>query len=244
MESKLYDLKTRLLEINDLQAAAGLLSWDQTIYMPPGGAAARGRQFATLGRLAHERFIDPAIGQLLDALRRYEEQLPYDSDDAALIRVTRREYERDVRVPAEFVAQFASHQAASFDAWGRARPANDFASMRPFLEKTLELSRQYADFFPGYAKAFGDIGKERGWSKPTRAQFDAQLTPDGALLIGEPDAITEKILRHSEALGGISRITFMMNAATVPHAKLMRAIELLGTRVAPALREALPVAVA
>jgi alkanesulfonate monooxygenase SsuD/methylene tetrahydromethanopterin reductase-like flavin-dependent oxidoreductase (luciferase family) len=100
------------------------------------------------------------------------------------------------------------------------------------------------DFFPGYAKAFGDIGKERGWSTPTRAQFDAQLTPDGALLIGEPAAITEKILRHSEALGGISRITFMMNAATVPHAKLMRAIELLGLRVAPALREALPIAVA
>ena len=93
------------------------------------------------------------------------------------------------------------------------------------------------DFFPGYARAFGEIGKERGWSTPTRAQFDAQLTPDGALLVGEPDAIVAKILRHSEALGGISRVTFMMNAATLPHAKLMRAIELLGSRVAPALRE-------
>ena len=93
------------------------------------------------------------------------------------------------------------------------------------------------DFFPGYARAFGEIGKERGWGTPTRAQFDAQLTPDGALLIGTPEQIIEKVLRHSEALGGISRITFMMNAATVPHAKLMRAIELLGRRVAPALRE-------
>src|SRR5438132_4909708 len=93
------------------------------------------------------------------------------------------------------------------------------------------------DFFPGYARAFGSIGKERGWGTPTRAQFDAQLTPEGALLIGTPEQIIEKVLRHSEALGGISRITFMMNAATVPHAKLMRAIELLGSRVAPALRE-------
>ena len=93
------------------------------------------------------------------------------------------------------------------------------------------------DFFPGYARAFGEIGKERGWGTPTRAQFDAQLTPDGALLIGTPEQIIEKVLRHSEALGGISRITFMMNAATVPHAKLMRAIELLSRRVAPALRE-------
>src|SRR4030088_1879521 len=71
------------------------------------------------------------------------------------------------------------------------------------------------DFFPGYLRAFTDIGKERGWSPPTRAQFDAQLTPDGALLIGTPEEIVAKVIRHSEALGGISRLTFMMNAATL-----------------------------
>src|SRR5437763_6114675 len=81
------------------------------------------------------------------------------------------------------------------------------------------------DFFPGYARAFGEIGTERGWSTPTRAQFDAQLTPDGALLVGEPDEIVAKVLRHSEALGGLSRITFMMNASTLPHRDLMTAIE-------------------
>jgi probable LLM family oxidoreductase len=96
-----------------------------------------------------------------------------------------------------------------------------------------------ADFFPGYARAFGSIGKERGWGTPTRAQFDAQLTPDGALLIGEPDEIVAKVIRHSEALGGISRITFMMNASTLPHRNLMNAIELLGSRVAPTLRKEL-----
>jgi len=93
------------------------------------------------------------------------------------------------------------------------------------------------DFFPGYARAMTDIGKERGWPAVTRAAFDAQRGPLGALLIGDPDEVVEKILRHSEALGGISRITFQMNAASLPHAKLMRAIELLGTRVAPALRK-------
>ncbi len=93
------------------------------------------------------------------------------------------------------------------------------------------------DFFPGYARAFGEIGKERGWPTPTRAQFDAQITPDGALLVGSPEDIVAKVARHSESLGGISRITFMMNAATLPHEKLMSAIELLATRVAPALRE-------
>jgi alkanesulfonate monooxygenase SsuD/methylene tetrahydromethanopterin reductase-like flavin-dependent oxidoreductase (luciferase family) len=99
-------------------------------------------------------------------------------------------------------------------------------------------TQQAADeFFPGYARAVGDIGKERGWPPPTRAGFDAQRGPLGALLIGNPDEVVEKIIRHSEALGGISRITFQMNASSLPHAKLMQAIELLGTRVAPALRE-------
>ena len=93
------------------------------------------------------------------------------------------------------------------------------------------------DFFPGYAKAFTDVGKERGWPPVTRAAFDAQRGPYGALLVGSPDEVAEKIMRHSEALGGISRITFQMNAASMPHTKLMRAIEVLGSRVAPQLRE-------
>ena len=93
------------------------------------------------------------------------------------------------------------------------------------------------DFFPGYARAFTTIGKERGWGPITRAQFEAQLTPNGALLVGTPDEVAAKILRHSEALGGISRITFMMNGASLPHLKLMSAIDLIASRVAPVLRE-------
>src|SRR5437588_1484760 len=73
------------------------------------------------------------------------------------------------------------------------------------------------DFFPGYARAFSTIGKERGWGPITRAQFDAQITPNGALLVGTAEEVAAKILRHSEALGGISRITFMMNGASLPH---------------------------
>jgi alkanesulfonate monooxygenase SsuD/methylene tetrahydromethanopterin reductase-like flavin-dependent oxidoreductase (luciferase family) len=95
------------------------------------------------------------------------------------------------------------------------------------------------EFFPGYARAFTDIGKERGWPAVTRAAFDAQRGPNGALLIGSPDEVVEKIIRHSEALGGVSRFTFQMNAASLPHAQLMKAIEVLGTRVAPELRKEL-----
>jgi len=93
------------------------------------------------------------------------------------------------------------------------------------------------DFFPGYARAFTTIGKERGWGPITRAQFEAQLTPNGALLVGTPEEVAAKIQRHSDALGGISRITFMMNGASLPHAKLMSAIDLIARRVAPTLRE-------
>ena len=92
------------------------------------------------------------------------------------------------------------------------------------------------EYFPGFAKAISEIGKERGWSPMTRRDFDLQLTPDGALLIGNPEEVAEKIMRHSEALGGISRVTFQMNAASLPHEKLMGAIEMIGTRVAPAVR--------
>ncbi|HET9884008.1 MAG TPA: LLM class flavin-dependent oxidoreductase, partial [Candidatus Binatia bacterium] len=101
-----------------------------------------------------------------------------------------------------------------------------------------ETTQQAADdFFPGYARAFTDVGKERGWRPVTRADFDAQRGSQGALIIGDPDEVVKKMIRHSKALGGISRITFQMNAASLPHVKLMRAIELIGTQVAPTLRE-------
>jgi len=92
------------------------------------------------------------------------------------------------------------------------------------------------DFYPGYAKAVTRIGKERGWPPVTRAHFDAVRGKHGALLVGNPEEVAEKILRHSEALGGISRITFQMDVAESSQPKLLRAIELLGTKVAPVLR--------
>ena len=116
------------------------------------------------------------------------------------------------------------------------RPLNCIHSLGYVAERTQEAAD---DFFPGYAHTLTEVGKERGWPEVTRGDFDAQRGPQGALLIGDPDEVVKKIVRHSKALGGISRITFMMNPASLPHVKLMRAIELIGTRVAPALREEL-----
>jgi probable LLM family oxidoreductase len=102
-----------------------------------------------------------------------------------------------------------------------------------------DTTQEAADtFFPGYAKAMTDVGKERGWPAMTRASFDAQRGRDGALLIGSPDEVVDKILRHTEALGGVSRISFQMNVASLPQAKMMRAIDAIGARVLPALHQA------
>jgi alkanesulfonate monooxygenase SsuD/methylene tetrahydromethanopterin reductase-like flavin-dependent oxidoreductase (luciferase family) len=93
------------------------------------------------------------------------------------------------------------------------------------------------DFFPGYAQAIASVAKERGWPPVTRAQFEAQRTPEGALLVGSVDDVIAKVVRHREALGGVSRFTFQMNVASLSHAKMMQAIQLLGTSVAPVVRE-------
>ncbi|MBV8755219.1 MAG: hypothetical protein JO328_20395, partial [Hyphomicrobiales bacterium] len=144
----LVDLKHRLSEIYDLNAAGSVLSWDEATYMPVGGAAARGRQSALLGRLAHERFVDPALGKHIDYLEARAGELA--AADASLIRVLRRDYEKAIKVPAEYVARASAHGSASYNAWIRARPENDFAAMIPFLEKTLDLSREYVSFFAPY----------------------------------------------------------------------------------------------
>jgi probable LLM family oxidoreductase len=100
-----------------------------------------------------------------------------------------------------------------------------------------ETTEQAADdFLPGFARAVSDIGKERGWPAMTRKDFEAQLGPEGALMVGNPEEVADKIMRHSRALGGISRVTFQMNAASLAHEKMMRSIDLIGTRVIPALR--------
>lgn len=103
-----------------------------------------------------------------------------------------------------------------------------------------DTSAEAADiFYPGYAHTFTEIGKERGWAPMTRSQFDAVRGPTGALLVGDADTVAKKILYVDEVLGGISRITFQMGVSTLSHEKMLRAIEILGTRVAPIVRKEL-----
>jgi len=105
-----------------------------------------------------------------------------------------------------------------------------------FLADTSEQAREI--FWPAYRDAFGKIGKERGWPAPTRPQFDAQVSPHGALVVGDPDTVAEKIIKEHALLGGFSRLTILLDNRMLTHAQIMRAIELLGTKVAPVVRKA------
>jgi carboxypeptidase Taq len=213
----LASLKQRLQTISDLHGAESVLNWDQATYMPPGGAVARGRQLALLSGLAHERMIDPEIGRLLDALAPWADAQGADSDAAALIRVTRRDYDRATRVPNRFVQRLSEHSAMSYHAWERARPANDFATMRPLLETTVELSRELAAFHPGYAHPYDaliDLAEDgmtvatvralftelRAGLRPLIEAIRARPEPDDRCLTGDfaeetQRAFGEKVIR-------------------------------------------------
>lgn len=148
MSTALDSLRERLHEIEDLSGAAALLRWDQQTYMPPRGAAARGRQTALLSRLAHERLTDAETGRLLERAAAETAALPADHDDAALVRVTRRAFEQAVRIPSSLVSEFNEHSAESYQVWTAARPANDFARVRPCSRRRSTCRAAWRTAFP------------------------------------------------------------------------------------------------
>lgn len=148
MTNPVFDqLRQRLAEVNDLTKAATLLFWDQRVMMPPGGSAARAEALGTVTRIAQERFIAPDVGRLLEELRGLEESSDYDSFEASLIRVARRDYEKATCVPPELVGELSHASATALAAWGPARETSDFAALRPHLEKNLELRHRYVECF-------------------------------------------------------------------------------------------------
>jgi carboxypeptidase Taq len=148
MSHELTQLKAKLAELSDWNAINSLLNWDQSSVMPVGGGEGRGRQMALMSKLTHEKMTDPEIGHLLEKLQKQAEQWDSDSIDSAIVRVTAKDYADATRVPTEFVGKMTEHINTSYMAWAQARPANDFKKVVPFLEKTVEMSRQYAGFFP------------------------------------------------------------------------------------------------
>jgi len=147
VESELRTLRERLAEISDIQRSVGVLFWDQRVTMPPLGTPARANAVATLGKILHDRFVDDEIGSLLEALRPLEESLEHDSDDASLVRVTRRDWEKERRVPSELRTELLRAGSEGHLAWVEARKNDDFASFLPVLERNFDLKRRYIECF-------------------------------------------------------------------------------------------------
>ncbi|HET6821332.1 MAG TPA: carboxypeptidase M32, partial [Anaerolineales bacterium] len=146
MSDKLELLKERLGEVEDIGRAASVLGWDQQVNMPPGGNEARGRQLATLSKIAQEKFITDEVGRLIDDLK--QELNGAETDEAALVRVAARNYDKARRVPPSFIAEQAIVTSKAFEAWMEARSKSDFSIFQPHLEKVVELVHKYISFFP------------------------------------------------------------------------------------------------
>lgn len=157
MEEKLGKLKTKLAEISNLRATSALLEWDQAVYMPKGAAEDRGEQVATIEQIAHIKATSDEIGKLLDDLVSEASGLDPDSNDARLIKVAKRNYDKATKITPEFVAEFARISAVSQTIWEKAKEDSDFGHFQPYLEQLVELRRQYADFFKPWTHVYDPL---------------------------------------------------------------------------------------
>jgi carboxypeptidase Taq len=158
--TKLERLRALLGEISDLGRARALLAWDERTQMPPGGAGPRAEQLATLARVRHERLTSDELGRLLEGAAAEVEGLPYDSDEASLVRVTRRQWEKAHRVPADLRAEMTRAASLAEHAWIGFRERSDFDGFLPYLERNVELRRRYAEClegFPGFEHPYDPL---------------------------------------------------------------------------------------
>jgi carboxypeptidase Taq len=150
MEDKVNLLNKLLAEIADLTAADALLGWDQRVNMAPGAAQDRGDQLSTLEGLIHKKATSPELCELLQDLESFAKQLDKDSDQARLIKVARRDFDKRTKVPNEYVVEFARLAAVAQNIWEKAKRESNFSLFKPHLEKLVALRRQYAGFFKPY----------------------------------------------------------------------------------------------
>ncbi|MCL4506672.1 MAG: carboxypeptidase M32 [Chloroflexi bacterium] len=196
-------LKARLADYTHLQQAGSLLSWDQETYMPAGAVVSRGDQMATLSKFAHELFVAPKTGRLLRQAAAEEgiKDQP-DSDEAAIVRVSMRDYKRERKVPVAFVEELERTRAQSHQAWVEARKASDFKRFEPWLVKMFDMARRYADYL-GYKEHPYDAlldGFEPDMKtsavRATFADLREQLVPLVHAISAKADTISDAPLRR------------------------------------------------
>jgi carboxypeptidase Taq len=200
MKDRYEELRKKLAEIHDVHMARSILSWDQHTKMPPKAGEIRAEQLGTLDRIAHELFIDDDIGALLEELRPYEESHDYDSDEASLLRVTRREYAKATRVPSDLRAELTRAGAIALAAWVEARQKSDYTIFLPYLRRNVELQREYVACFPKAENDYDvllDDFDEGMKTTEVRAVFDelkTELIPLIAEITERADAVDNSCL--------------------------------------------------
>ncbi|OLB84848.1 MAG: carboxypeptidase [Actinobacteria bacterium 13_2_20CM_2_66_6] len=192
---KLRQLRQILAEVTDLNRAALVLEWDQETYMPPGGVQGRAEQLATLLRLSHVMFTGADVGRLLDALEDELSSAPFDSDEASIVRVTRRDYDQARKLPPDLVAEIARAGSVARPVWEKARRDEDFNLFAPYLAKNVELNRRIADAL-GYRDRPYDALIDR--SEP--GMTTKQLTAIFAELKEAIVPLVAGIARHADAV--------------------------------------------
>ncbi|MHB8589511.1 MAG: carboxypeptidase M32 [Candidatus Dormibacteraceae bacterium] len=200
MSDSLERLKAILAEVTDLSRAAAMLEWDQETYMPPGGVGARSDQLATLSRLSHVRFTGDEVGRLLGALEDETSGMPFDSYEASLVRVTRRDYEQERRLPPELVSEAARASSAARPVWEKARREADFKIFAPALEKNVELNRQIADALGYQDRPYDALldryepGLTTGELETIFAELKKAIVPLVADIARHADAVDDRVL--------------------------------------------------
>ncbi len=200
MEASYAKLVERLGEVQDIASSAGVLAWDQRTKMPVAGAAARADQLSTLTRLAFERFTADEIGSLLEEFRPYEDSLDRDSLEASLIRVTRRDYEKAVRVPLELRGEMARAGALAEPVWREARKTSSFELFLPYLEEAIELKKRYIECFQPVDEPYDALlddyepGMKTAEVRAVFAELRDGLVPLVAAIAERTDAVDDSAL--------------------------------------------------
>jgi len=200
MSDNLQRLRAILAEVTDLSRAAAVLDWDQETNMPPGGVAGRAQQLSTLMTLAHVRFTSDEVGRLLEALESDVASEHFDSDEASLVRVTRRDYEQERKLSPELVYEVAMAGATARPHWEKARRDADFKVFEPYLEKNVELNRRIADAL-GYTERPYDALLDRSEPGLKTSELEAifgeikrAIVPLVADIARNADAVDDQVL--------------------------------------------------
>jgi carboxypeptidase Taq len=193
-------LRARLAELADLENTAHLLQWDQQTMMPPRGASSRAEARATLERISHEMFVSAETGRLLEAAAAALDGPAADSDEASLVRVTQRRWEKARRVPSALAGDLARAAAVGQEAWVQARADSNFAAFAPYLERNIELARRYVECFEDFDCAYDALlddyepGMRTAEMAALFAELKAELVPLIAKLSESSDRVDDRCL--------------------------------------------------